>query len=442
MKSKAIASLGTFACCMSFTIASMAYSGIYDVDNDGQEGIAEAIHALQVTAGEAPISQTCTSDNSNEPYFGSDMDKEVLEGWYQDYSGSNVSYSVSGTSSILAITGDTSGTYFANIDESFPDATGIVGTIKVANINNASAGFGGYLGTLSGYNIHTNINFSHYNDQLLLRYALRLFDDERNFVKQLTWGYITADSLLNTDTRLGFGISDNTIYFYVNGEQIIGWEPTEIIGERQLIDMWFWEWTEASDGATVSATFKDISILTPEEEYYNDSPIDIQQVADASITIDGATDDWSSIEPLKTDPEDDDSEDYTGDDIKSLSAVMDSENLYLLVELYENASTSFRNFPAPNNGSYRFYIDDQANGLDFGIAFEPTNSEWEIDGGGSGGTATFYGASFVEVVDNIIEIKIPLSELASTDITKIEASFFTCCVDGEDPYDSDMIAFP
>ncbi len=103
-------------------------------------------------------------------------------------------------------------------------------------------------------------------------------------------------------------------------------------------------------------------------------------IPSATITVDGDAADWSGISPARTDPQGDDSMDYTGDDIKAFYLAQDSENLYLRLDLWENVNPSFANGPAPNEGAYYFtlYNDGTYPNLSLSVEWDlwQTNSQW------------------------------------------------------------------
>ena len=206
-----------------------------------------------------PIKSQQTANNS---YFEQIRTIENLEtDWTFYYSGSNATFTQVATTSNAVLNGTSAQTDFAHAGKDSPAAKGIIGTINLSSINKASAGFGMYIGTLNEYHVHTNLNFTESDGSLNIRYKIRLADSNRNLLSTLAWGYVPAQSSIGQDIRLGFSKIENSVCFYINGEQLFKWEPTETIGPRGLTDVWYWEWVDAASDAIASAIFKDISII-------------------------------------------------------------------------------------------------------------------------------------------------------------------------------------
>lgn len=154
----------------------------------------------------------------------------------------------------------------------------------------------------------------------------------------------------------------------------------------------------------------------------------------ATITLDGDTSDWTGITEAVTDPQGDDSNLYTGDDIEALYLAKDFNNLYIRLDLYDNANPNFGNGPAPYEGRYYFQIYSNSStysNLEIGLASYYCGQQWAIGCNGANGNApsSLQGTSFVGVNNNIIEIKIPLIDIANpTDFYQVDAIVNNCCV--------------
>jgi len=183
---------------------------------------------------------------------------------------------------------------------------------------------------------------------------------------------------------------------------------------------WFWSCTGTGGGSNTSC-FANSQSNPPLEGEINT----------ASITLDGNTSDWENVTSVKQDPQGDDSSSYTGDDFKSLAVAKDNNNLYLKAEFYNNANTSFGN-SGSNPGRYHFSIDN----FWFGIA--NSGGQWAVDANGAGSSSnTYLGAQYVAVANNIIEVKVPLSELGNaTSFNEIKVVFEDCCAPNWQRYDT------
>lgn len=195
-------------------------------------------------------------------YFEQTRVVENLEDWNTNYSGSDATYTQTGTTSTVSLSGNVTGDADISFVKNFPDAKGMIGTMNLTNINKgAGAGFGMYIGMLGDNHIHTNINFSEWDGNIRIRYKLRLRDSGNNNVETLAWGYIPANTLVGQDVKIGFVKIENAAHFYINGNLLFKWQPTEIIAPREWTSVWYWEWVDQDVSSSVSATFKDISII-------------------------------------------------------------------------------------------------------------------------------------------------------------------------------------
>ena len=164
----------------------------------------------------------------------------------------------------------------------------------------------------------------------------------------------------------------------------------------------------------------------------------------ATITVDGNTTDWNGISALATDPQGDSSTSYTGDDINALYGAKDSTNLYIRMDLWENANTNFWNFPSPNNGRYAFEIKNNGsyNQLYLGVAYDSNISQWSVGFNGSNGStpSTLQGTSFVGVSGSVIELKVPLADIGNpTAFDSIRGEVNDCCAHSDPPTTLDEV---
>ncbi|HPW46079.1 MAG TPA: hypothetical protein PKU96_06925 [bacterium] len=135
----------------------------------------------------------------------------------------------------------------------------------------------------------------------------------------------------------------------------------------------------------------------------------------ASITVDGATGDWAGIEAIATDATGDSLAPKTGGDIVAFYGAVDEDNLYLRMDLSENANTTFRNEGVDENaGRYSFWIksnSDTHEGVEAGVAY--SNLNWELGGNGSNSMnmpdVLDSRADLVGVSGKTIEVEIPLA---------------------------------
>lgn len=161
----------------------------------------------------------------------------------------------------------------------------------------------------------------------------------------------------------------------------------------------------------------------------------------ATITVDGNTTDWSGISALATDPQGGDSStSYTGDDIKDIYVAKDSTNLYISMDLWENANTNFGNGPSPHEGDYRVRINSNSSTYP---TLELTTSyfycgQWSLYCNDSGSSSEIpsliQGPSYVGVNGSVIEFKVPLSVIGNpTDFYSISGEVNDCCAHSDPP---------
>lgn len=158
------------------------------------------------------------------------------------------------------------------------------------------------------------------------------------------------------------------------------------------------------------------------------------EIQTASITVDGDPGDWSGINALATDPQGDDSPSYTGDDIKGLYVAKDSDDLYLRMDLWENANTSFGNGPAPEAGRYAFSIENNGpyGHMYPGVAYDDSLSQWSLGHNGSSSDVPpgLEGPGFVGVSGGVIELRVPLVLVGDPSIYfGITGQVENCCVE-------------
>jgi hypothetical protein len=136
-------------------------------------------------------------------------------------------------------------------------------------------------------------------------------------------------------------------------------------------------------------------------------------IASRTITVDGIATDWSGIAVLATDPQGDDSPSFAGDDIKALYIARDATNLFIRMDLWDNANLNFQNSPPPYDGRYSIFIDNIGPYpyMELGIAYDSYAAQWSLGYNGSSSDVPLglAGPNFVGVSGNIIELKIPLN---------------------------------
>jgi len=160
----------------------------------------------------------------------------------------------------------------------------------------------------------------------------------------------------------------------------------------------------------------------------------------AIINVDGDATDWSGINALLTDPQGDDSATYSGDDIKAIYAARDMDNLYIRLDLWDDANRNFGNGPSPREGIYRLLVDNDGPfpEMQLGIGYDDFNYEWSLgyNGSNDGVPDVLQGSAYVGVSGGIIEVKLPFNYVgASTNFYSIEAEVTNCCVQNSSTLD-------
>ena len=124
---------------------------------------------------------------------------------------------------------------------------------------------------------------------------------------------------------------------------------------------------------------------------------------------------------------------YVGDDISALYVARDSDNLYLRMDLWENANTSFANGPPPHEGVYSFIVNNNGTypNLTLTVEFDffQTNSQWCLGCNDTGVPPELVGSDLVGVSGSVIEVRAPLSTIGNPTIfDNISAEVTNCCV--------------
>ena len=151
----------------------------------------------------------------------------------------------------------------------------------------------------------------------------------------------------------------------------------------------------------------------------------------ATITVDGDPGDWTGIDPLVSDPQGDDSPDYTGDDIRALYAAQDAEHLYLRMDLWENVNTNFQNEQPPNDGFYLLFVSSNADFeyMFMGITYDSVESAWRL-GNNESLPQGLGGFEYVGVAGSVIELKIPFAMIGTpTTYSEIVGNIITAAVE-------------
>ncbi len=187
----------------------------------------------------------------------------------------------------------------------------------------------------------------------------------------------------------------------IAGENYYRWKQTRRVDDGSDESTWYsWVRSDVSGGVLgafgYEPSFEEINIQT------------------ATITVDGDPGDWLGIDPLVSDPPDDDSPDYTGDDIKALYAAQDAEHLYLRMDLWENVNTNFRNEQPPNDGLYYFLVSSNADfaAMFMGINYENVDSAWRLRNNESMPQG-LEGFEYVGVAGSVIELKLPFAMIGT-----------------------------
>lgn len=158
-----------------------------------------------------------------------------------------------------------------------------------------------------------------------------------------------------------------------------------------------------------------------------------------TIAIDGATSDWSGIQPAVTDPQGDDLslqavfQDKQGGDISAIYLAYDSNNLYIRMDLYDGpANTTFRNNGSglANTGRYMYNLDtdnDAHTDIEINIVYSPENTAWAVEARDINHQhiLAIESAAAVATAGNTIELSLPLSGLSDpTSIVILPSVFF------------------
>ena len=195
-------------------------------------------------------------------YFEKFRTAENLEGWDVDGNGAGVAvYSQSNSTASVALDGTSSEERDVWFQKSFPEAKGVVGTINCSQLNGGEAHFGTYLGVLNGYHLQAMIKVQRYSNQFGIKYKLRLKNDSHNIVETLVSSFSSLDSALNEDIKIAFVKKGNSVYIYINGKQLVKWQPSETIGQREWTGIWYGVYVNADPTAKVATTFKNISVI-------------------------------------------------------------------------------------------------------------------------------------------------------------------------------------
>ena len=186
-------------------------------------------------------------------------------------------------------------------------------------------------------------------------------------------------------------------------------------------EMTWYSWLRVDSSSIIMGAFG---------EYPEIVPINVPT---KTVIIDGNPDDWSGINALVTDAQGDDSSSYTGDDIKALYIAKDSNNLYLRMDLWDNANTNFGNGPSPNEGVYQIILhnDGPYNKMQLGIGYDYYFSRWSLGYNGSSSNVPqgLEGPDYVGVKGGVIELKIPLTMIGNpSNYNGVEGEVNNCCV--------------
>ena len=105
------------------------------------------------------------------------------------------------------------------------------------------------------------------------------------------------------------------------------------------------------DYATLNSQLASAKTALSGKDYATARSLADQVLAATTITVDGCPADWQGISPRSTASQGGVSVDAAGVDLKSLSAVVDSQNLYLLVQVYDPPITLQ---PESVSGGFRY----------------------------------------------------------------------------------------
>ena len=161
-----------------------------------------------------------------------------------------------------------------------------------------------------------------------------------------------------------------------------------------------------------------------------------QAVAKAMITVDGMTDDWSGIASVVSDHQNDDQY-LAGDDVKALYVAADAHNLYLRMDLWENANPEYGNGVSPHQGRYSFSLASDCSYPDLylSVAGGYAPAGWSLGFNNSNGAGTPAALNdrpdLVGVNSNVIEVKIPFAIIGRpSKIHRFSGEVTDCCVTG------------
>jgi len=159
-----------------------------------------------------------------------------------------------------------------------------------------------------------------------------------------------------------------------------------------------------------------------------------ETVPSANIIVDGNTSDWSGVEVLAWDWQDVFAPDFPGADIQALYLARDAANLYLRLDLWENANPNFGNAPDPYRGRYSFRIINNGPNPDLFLSVAGGYLQWSLGFNGSNGSGTPAllddRPDLVGVNANVIEVKVPFWIIGyPTEFNRIYAEVSDCCID-------------
>ncbi len=161
-----------------------------------------------------------------------------------------------------------------------------------------------------------------------------------------------------------------------------------------------------------------------------------QPIPAAPILLDGDPLDWAGIAPVAGDWMNDDLLGYSGADLEALYVARSVDNLYLRLDLWDNANPSFENGPSPHEGRYSVQLDTDSPtypNLYLSVAYDIDNGWWALGHNGSNPPGSppdlEERADLVEVSNGIIEIAVPLSSIGNpTRIDSLRAEVVNCCI--------------
>jgi len=159
-----------------------------------------------------------------------------------------------------------------------------------------------------------------------------------------------------------------------------------------------------------------------------------ETVPSANIIVDGNTSDWSGVDVLAWDWQDVFAPDFPGADIQALYLARDAANLYLRLDLWENANPNFGNAPDPYRGRYSFRIVNNGPYPDLFLSVAGGYLQWSLGFNGSNGSGTpallDNRPDLVGVNANVIEVKVPFWIIGyPTEFNRIYAEVSDCCID-------------